>query len=506
MGVPGDTVVVTAEGTRPPGRSRGLDTAITSAGQVTVLLGAAVMGVVIGARFGATPETDGFFTANALYGLTLFLAQSLRTTAASRLLGDTRPFPRLAAHLDAIAVLVLASAVLAGLAVLGVGVLGVAPEARDTFRTSIVLLVPAAGFQLFAGLGSAALATADDFLTPTVAFGAGAGANVVAVLALTPVLGIDGVPLALACGSLITALIVARALVRRGWRPRAPHPSGEAARTAGRLTLGAGAAVASQIVLTVTVAASAAAVSGGATVFSYASMIIMVLTGGLASPLGVVFAPVVARTWDRRPETLVPLALRAYRAGALLLTPAAAAILLLGLKPAELLLVKVDPEDLREVFELVLILLPSVLGTVLSMIPMTGALAMGRLGALAGLSLAVAVTHALTCGIAAALGGGLMVLAAITTCSALALTLVPSALALGRHTGALVRGALSATADLIAIPATAFLAAGLALDAWSSLARGAAAFALGAAVTAAWLAARHRAEVASLIAAARPAS
>ncbi len=195
-------------------------------------------------------------------------------------------------------------------------------------------------------------------------------------------------PLALA-GSLVAAAVVARALLRIGWRPRVPRPDVRAALVAWRLSLGAGAAVAAQIVLSVTVAASAAIVTGGATIFSYASMIIMVLTAALASPLAVVFAPVVAREWDRQPATLVPLALRAYRAGALLLVPAAAAILLLGLKPAEFLLAKVEPDDLVQVFELVLVLVPGVLGTVLASIPMTGVMAEQRLGALAGWSLAV---------------------------------------------------------------------------------------------------------------------
>lgn len=487
-----------------PPRSRGLDTVITSAAQVFVLGGAAVMGVLIGARFGATPETDGFFTANAIYGVTLFLAQSLRTTAAARLLGDAPPFPRLAAHLDALAVLVLASAALAGAAVLVVGALSVAPEAREAFRTAILLLLPAAALQLFAGLGSAALATRDDFLTPAVAFGAGAAANVVGFLALTPALGLDGVAVALAGGSLVAAAIVARALHAAGWRPRLVQPRAAAARTAWRLSLGAGAAVAAQIVLTVTVVASAAIASGGATLFSYASMIIMVLTAGLASPLGVVFAPAVARDWDRRPETLEPLALRAFRAGALLLVPAAAAILLIGPEPAELLLAKVEPSELSQVFVLVLVLVPSVLGTVLSMIPLTGVLAEHKLGALAGWSLGVAGAHAAACAVAAALGAGLVVLAAITTVSALALSLVPTSLALRRRAGSLLRGALTAVAELVALPAAAFASAGLALDAWSSLGRGLAAFALGGLVSAAWLAARRRDEIASLVAALHP--
>jgi hypothetical protein len=485
-------------------RSRGLDTAITSAAQVLVLAGAALMGVLIGARFGATPATDGFFTANAVYGLTLFLAQTLRTTAAVRLIDDTRPLPRFSAHLDALAVLVVVSAALAGAAVLAVGVLGVAPEARDTFRVAIVLLTPAAALQLFAGLGAAALATHDDLLTPAVAFGAGAATNVIGFLVLTPTLGVDGVPAALACGSLVTALVVARALLKLGWRPRLPRPSFSAAHVAWRLSLGAGAAVAAQVVLTVTVAASATVTSGGATIFSYASMIIMVLTAALASPLSVVFAPVVARDWDRRPETLVPLSIRAFRASMLLLVPAAAAIVLLGLKPAELLLTRIDPDELQRIFVLVLVLVPTVLGTTLSMIPMTGVMAQQRLGALAAWSLGISLAHAVTCGVAAGMGAGLVALATITTTSSLILTLVPMVLALRRHVGALLRHAAVSVADLVLPPVAAFVIAGVALDAWSSFAAAVATFALGAVVDAAWLLGRHRGELVGFLSALRP--
>jgi len=220
-------------------RSPALDTAITSVAQVLVLAGAAIMGVLIGARFGATPETDGFFTANAFYGVTLFVAQSLRTTAAARLLGDERPFPRLAAHFDALAILVLVSAVLTGIAVAGAEVLGSEPAARETFRVAIVLLVPAAALQLFAGLGSAVLANRGDFSTPAVAFGAGAATNVIGFVPLTAMFGIDGVAVALVCGSLVAALVVARALWRLGWRPALPRPSSTAAYAAWRLSLGA---------------------------------------------------------------------------------------------------------------------------------------------------------------------------------------------------------------------------------------------------------------------------
>jgi hypothetical protein len=234
-------------------------------------------------------------------------------------------------------------------------------------------------------------------------------------------------------------------------------------------------------------------------------MAIMVLTAGLASPLAVVFAPGVAREWDRRSATLVPLSLRAFRTGVLLLVPAAAAIVLLGVKPAEVLLSKLDTDDVIQVFRLVLILVPGVLGTILSMIPITGVMAQQRLGALAGWSLVVALAHAATCGVVAALDGGLEALAVVTTVSALVLSLVPIMLAVHDHAGQLLAGAAVAAADLAALPAAAFAAAGVALDAWSSFGRGVAAFAVGGAVWALWMLARHRAELASIVTALRPA-
>ncbi len=54
---------------------------------------------------------------------------------------------------------------------------------------------------------------------------------------------------------------------------------------------------------------------GGATIYTYAMMIMLGLTAGLVSPIGVVFAPIVAREWDRDPVTLVPLTMRAFGSG-----------------------------------------------------------------------------------------------------------------------------------------------------------------------------------------------
>ena len=65
------------------------------------------------------------------------------------------------------------------------------------------------------------------------------------------------------------------------------------------------------------------------------------------------------------------------------------------------------------------------------------------------------------------LGAGLTALAAITTGSSLLLAIVPIGLALRRYSWPLLRSALTATADLVAVPAVAFATAALMLDAWS---------------------------------------
>jgi hypothetical protein len=168
------------------------------------------------------------------------------------------------------------------------------------------------------------------------------------------------------------------------------------------------------------------------------------------------------------------------------------------------LLSSIADADVDRVFDLVLILAPSLLGTMLVMIPFVGLFAQGRFAELSAWSGVVVLVHAALSGAAVAAGGGLEAVAAVATASSLGLAAVGLVLLFGRGTGAVVAGAVRALGAFVLPAAVAFAAAAVVVGFDRSLARGAAAFALGAGGYALWLRARHSGEVAGLAAALRP--
>jgi peptidoglycan biosynthesis protein MviN/MurJ (putative lipid II flippase) len=494
--------VAVAPGATAEPRSRGIDTLLTAVAQVTVLLGAALLGVLIARRFGSTAATDGFFAANAVYGLTLFVAQSLRTTTAAALVGDDG-FGRLRAHLGGVVWLFGASVVLAVGAAALAEPLGLAPDARSSFQRSILILCPAAGLQLVAGQCAAMLAALDDYVSPAVAYACGSVAAIVGFVALAGPLEVTGVPTALAAGSVASAAIAAGALARRGWHPRPPILDRSSVAVARQMALGAISLVAAQLVLALSVAFAGATGVGNASLYSYAMMVVMLLTAALASPISIVFAPVVARTWDGRPASLVPTTMTGYRAGALLLGPAVAAVVLLGPQTAAVVLSSLPDRSIDRIFDLTLVLAPSLLGTMLAMIPLVALFAQRRFRTLAAWSGAVVALHLVLCAAAVALGGVILV-AAAGTISSVALAAVPVVLVFGREADTVLRPALRAIADFVVPAALAFGAAAALVAFDRSLGRGAPAFVLGAIAYGAWICLRHRTEAAALLGALRP--
>jgi peptidoglycan biosynthesis protein MviN/MurJ (putative lipid II flippase) len=487
-----------------PTRSRGMDTVLTAIAQVAVLLGAALMGVLIARRFGSTAKTDGFFAANAVYGVSLFVAQSLRTTTAAPLVEGGPGFERFRDHLGGVAWVFAGSAILAGAAAALAGTLGIAPDARATFQAAILILCPAAGLQLFSGQAAAMLAALDDYVAASFAYVVGTVVAIVGFVAFTGPLGVDGVPTALAAGGAATAIAVAVALIRRGWRPSPPTLDRASLRMGGRLMLGAISLVAAQLVLAISVGFAGTTGAGNATLYSYAMMAIMLLTAVLASPVSIVFAPVVARTWDRRPASLVPMTMAAFRTGTLLAGPAVALLVLCGPQPGGHVLSSLSGAEVNRIFDVVLILSPSLLGTMLVMIPLVALFTQRRFGELAAWSGAVVVAHAAASGLVVAMGGDLDAVAVVATISSLALATVTLALVFGDEVGIALRPAAQALLAFVVPAAITFGLAALVVGFDRSLLRGAAAWALGGAAYAIWLRVRHWPEVTGLAAALRP--
>lgn len=482
----------------PTQRSFAIATVLTSLAQVMTLLGAAVLGVLVGNEFGVGAATDGFFTANAIYAIVLFVAQSLRTTTVARLIENGEPsMARLHDYMAGTALLAVGGGVL--LALIGLaGAELVTAGAQDSFRTAMLLLVAAAVLQLFSGMAAAMLAVYGDYTKPAVGFAAGAAGNVIGYLVLEGSLGVNGVAAALVVGSATSALLIGSALVRRGWRPaRAPIAAARAA--SNRMLLGAGALIATQILMTTSVAFAGGVRPGGATIYTYAMMIIIALNAALSSPISVVFAPVVARDWDRNPATLIPLTMRAFRIGALLITPAVAAIYLLGQEPAQRILTKVSDSDLNAIFDLVPLLAISLVTTMLMMIPLVGVFALGRMAPLLKGFGAVAVAHIAVSGIVVALGGRLAALAVVTVLSSGTLAAIAIVLAMRGTLRQLAVLALKSTASLVLSGAVFYVAATLITGFDRSLASGLLAFVLGSAVYGTYIATFERDEVSELV-------
>lgn len=465
-----------------PDRTRALATALTSLSQVAVLAGVALMGVLMARRFGTTAETDGFFIANAINGVLLLVAQSLRTTTVATFVNqrsDARLFER---QLGALVVMWLGAVVIVlGILVPGAS-LALAGATARVFRTAALVLVPGAALQLFAGLASGRLAADHAFGAPAIAYAAGTIASVIAFFPLTSALGVDGVAPALVCGYAVGAIAMAIALGRDGWRPRPPVLHG-APRLAGHLLLGATAAIAAQATLAVSVGFANGATIGGATIYSYAIMAVLALNAGLASPVSIVYAPVVAR-----PGTdVAALALRVFRVGAIVAPVAVAGLCLLGRAPAEAVLTRVSDADVSEIFQLILILSPTLLAGMLMMVPLVSVLASGRVRGLGVSAAATVTTHVVLCAAVRALGLGLEALAAVTLVSTATQTGAVLWLCFGTRTAMVARGAALLGLSLTLPTAVAFAAAALLTGGAGSLLTGAASFAAGLVLTAIWL-------------------
>jgi hypothetical protein len=465
-----------------PDRTRALATALTSLSQIAVLAGVAFMGILIARRFGTTAQTDGFFIANAINGVLLLVAQTLRTTTVAGFVtqrADDRLFDR---QLGAIAVIwLIAAAIVLAVVVPTASVALAAPTAR-AFRSAALVLLPGTALQLFAGLAAGRLGADDTFGVPALAYVAGTLASVVAFFPLTAALGVGGVAPALVVGYAVGAVAMAVALRRHGWRPGPPLLRG-APGLAGQLLLGAAAAIAAQATLAISVGFANGMTVGGATIYSYAVMAVMALNAGLASPVSVVYAPVVAR-----PGTdVAALTLRVFRVGAIVAPVAVAALCLLGRSPADYVLTRVSHNDVAKIFELILILSPTLLGAMLMMVPLVSVLAAGRVRGLGIGAAATVTTHLVLCGIARALGLGLDALAAVALVSTAMQAAAVLWLCFGAGIAPVIRQSLVLCLSLTLPACLAFGAATLLMGNPESLLRGAASFLAGLFLTAIWL-------------------
>lgn len=470
------------------GRRRLLLTLLTGVSQAVAFASVGLLGVLIAAKFGASSRTDGFFIANSIYAIVLFLGQSLRTTTVGLFTRD----PRSAADtfLSGAVMSLLAGAVFLAAAMF------VAPAVLPdsgvaTARGSLALLWPAASFQIMSGMLAAVLGTRDRVTTAAYAYTAGSVTAVALFVPLTHPFGIYAVPASLLIGTAVTTCAMAVALRRTG---RLDLSGGDARRAwsrTGALLLGATGMIGGQLIVALSTTLVAHVGEQAASTYAYASMIIALLMATAVSPAGVVMAPVVARDWDGDREQLSDRSTALLRFGIVLVLPAVAAVALLGPAIGSALLPKLSDDMIHSIITTTLVLSPVVLAGLAVLVPELGMLTQGRFQTVAKVTVVTVSLHVVISLVAVSQGAGLTAIAAVATSMAvLSATLLTWIAAgpqlLGRFAVALLQ---------LAVPiAAAFVITAALVSPGDDALKALAAYLLGVAGSACWLAFGRREE------------
>jgi peptidoglycan biosynthesis protein MviN/MurJ (putative lipid II flippase) len=413
---------------------------VTSLSTIAAMAMGGLLAIVVLLLFGKTARTDGFFAAYGVYAVIIALAQSLRASSVAQLVRGSL-WDNLDRLLGASVLILLASgAVLVGLGDPLADVLTGEDSgaAHDAAQTALAILWGAGALQILAALAAAALGALGEFALPGAAYVCGGAAAIAFVLALEGALGIDAVSAGLVCGSLLTAVLMVGRLLRRGWRPRWGRLR-EAHRSLGAMALvlsGSIGSVALQLTYVVTLAFAARIGEGAVTLYSYSFFAAALLIGAVAGPAAIVLAAPVARTWDRRPESLDPHLLAVFRAGLALIVPVTAAAVLIGDDIVELLLgSELSAADADTVVRSFLALSGMVVATLAVPVPGLAAFAASRYLAVGSVSIAGVVVHLAASGAAAAAWDTLESLAAAASVSSVAMLAMTLGIVYGRQLG-----------------------------------------------------------------------
>jgi hypothetical protein len=194
--------------------------------------------------------------------------------------------------------------------------------------------------------------------------------------------------------------------------------------------------VALQLTYVVTLAFAARIGEGAVTLYSYSFFAAALLIGAVAGPAAIVLAAPVARTWDRRPESLDPHLLAVFRAGLALIVPVTAAAVLIGDDIVELLLgSELSAADADTVVRSFLALSGMVVATLAVPVPGLAAFAASRYLAVGSVSIAGVVVHLAASGAAAAAWDTLESLAAAASVSSVAMLAMTLTIVYGRQLG-----------------------------------------------------------------------
>ncbi len=488
------------------GRQRLLAGAATAVSQTVGLVGIAVFGVLIAAKFGSDARTDGFFLANSIYAIVLFIGQSLRSTTVAGIVHDERH--GIADALTAVAVMAIgAIAVFVAAALLLMPVLtsGLNAAGTASARSSMLLLAPAAGLQLLSGVLAAILAARARYAVAAWAYTVGTLAALVLFALLASSLGIDAIPVALLAGTATTTATLIAAVARDG-RPALERSRGarQSVRMAAALLLGSAGLIGAQLVVASSTAFAARIGVHQATVYSYSVMALSLIMAAAVTPANIVFAPVIAREWRGDTADLAIRAIRTFRFGCLFVVPLVALLFVVGPEPAAALLAKLQRAQIDELLLVALILSPSALATLAAVIPELALLTTGRFRTVATIAATGLGVHLTVTAVVVAAGGRLPAVAAVSALTATGIAVAATMTAAGPDRWTLLRGYATGLAELVAVPACAYALMWLLLARGHDVVMDMVAFALATALAVAWLLTTQRTEMADWLDLIRP--
>ncbi len=299
---------------------------------------AAIAGALLSRKFGHGVETDGFFAAYAVYVVVVLVASALRVVVlpqfarsrAAGVLGGEVGSWCLALTLPVVPLALLALLEPRWLA----EALAAGPQARQSAASLLPWLVPAAAAQVFAGICASALAALDDYVTAAFAYGVGAVAGLVVILALVGH-GVVAFGWGLAVNGALALGIPALVLARRGGFAR---PLGGLASRLRALGEGVALPFALQGLYLIGLRFASGLGAGRPTTFSYAYLIASLLVAVTATSVALVSSVPLSRG-ELTPErvarhvvaaTWVSLALVAGAAGVFAIAGARVARVALG--------------------------------------------------------------------------------------------------------------------------------------------------------------------------------
>ncbi len=491
----------TAAGTT---RRRLWHTALTGLSQGVGFLSVAGLGLLIASQFGSSAVTDGFFIAQSIYGVALLMGQSLRTTAVSGLTKDrvTGPAETLGAVVLMALLAAVVFAVVAALVVPAVTA-DLPPAGTESAQQSLVLLWPAAALQLVAGGLAALLATRDRVAVSAGAYSIGSVVGLLAFLPLQAIAGATALPLVLLVTSAVSAGLLVGAVARSGGLPRVLPKLAPTTRRTGRLLLGSAGLIVGQLVVASSISLAGRVGEQAATTYSYGMMALSLITATAVTPALIVLAPVLADEWAGDTQSLSELGVRIFRFGAVIVVPAIAGVVLIGAPILGLLMPDGSSHTVHDIVQVIIVLSPTVLATLMVIIPELGLVTHGRFGVLALVGAGILPLHLLISILAVDAGAGVVGLAGVAAATTFVSASVVTAIGTGDQRWASFGGVGLALAQLVAVPVIAYVAVAELIGGVDALGHGALAWVVGTIVGAAFLLLTRRQEMLGIVGMAR---